>query len=237
MYGSVTLPCKQAIRKPMAFPLVENTQNKDRCRAWKPTSGQNVANEMQCVSADFQSEFVMLCLMGHCTLRLSNQVRSCIAHHHSLETLRLSAQFVSLCVTATFLLANVVSHRLETLVLSDAVRAFGLTYSSNFEKELPACSQIFFDNLVPINSECLCDSLCSAGSCLGWTNLITYNLQRDGHVCAHLGCRTIGGFGAAWLDNLWLWEDAGHSYRRHTNAKKFVNGGVDWKMAAVQVKT
>lgn len=69
------------------------------------------------------------------------------------------------------------------------------------------------------------------------TNLITYNLQRDGHVCAHLGCRTIGGFGAAWLDNLWLWEDAGHSYRRHTNAKKFVNGGVDWKMAAVQVKT
>ena len=27
----------------MAFPLVENTQNKDRCRAWKPTSGQNVA--------------------------------------------------------------------------------------------------------------------------------------------------------------------------------------------------
>ena len=27
----------------MAFPLVENTQNKDRCRAWKPISGQNVA--------------------------------------------------------------------------------------------------------------------------------------------------------------------------------------------------
>ena len=111
---------------------------------WPKRGKGSEKNEMQCVSADFQSEFVMLCLMGHCTLRLSNQVRSCIAHHHSLETLRLSAQFVSLCVTATFLLANVVSHRLETLVLSDAVRVFGLTYSSNFEKELPACSPDFF---------------------------------------------------------------------------------------------
>ena len=97
MYGSVTLPCKQAIRKPMAFPLVENTQNKDRCRAWKPTSGQNVANEMQCVSADFQSEFVMLCLMGHCTLRLSNQVRLYCASPFFRNLAFVSAIRVTLC--------------------------------------------------------------------------------------------------------------------------------------------
>lgn len=81
---------------------------------WPKRGTREWKNEMRCVSADLHSEFVMLRLMGHCTLRLSHRVCLCIARHHSLETLRLSAQFVSLCVTAIFLLANVVSHRLET---------------------------------------------------------------------------------------------------------------------------